>query len=155
MIRLCNGRWPYGPTVRLIWFNCTGKVFLSHINNSFCRGKFPKYIYIYIGTDFFARHHRWLAMADGWWLTIDGCNLYINTYHRYLAMADGWWVNCYCFEIQPRYMPYGALFRSICKCPISLLNDLWISHYVRTTNGCVLWEELYHMDAGAYLQSWA
>ena len=62
------------------------------------------YIYIYIGTDFFARHHRWLAMADGWWLTIDGCDLYINTYHRYLAMADGWWVNFYGFEIQPRYI---------------------------------------------------
>ena len=25
------------------------------------------------------------------------------------------------------YMPYGALFRSICKCPISLLNDLWLT----------------------------
>ena len=62
------------------------------------------YIYIYKGTDFFARHHRWLAMADGWWLTIDGCDLYINTYHRYLAMADGWWVNFYGFEIQPRYI---------------------------------------------------
>ena len=141
MIRLFNVRWPYGPDDS----TALGKYFLSHINNSFCRGKFPnclKYIYIYtyilyiwrgsiirnygvliiellnwmselleivdiyiyIGTDFFARHHRWLAMADGWWLTIDGCDLYINTYHRYLAMADGWWVNFYGFEIQPRYI---------------------------------------------------
>ena len=54
MMRLCNVWWPCGPTVRLTWFKCNGKVFSPAMcNNSFCRVKFPKCL----------KHSRFIQMS--------------------------------------------------------------------------------------------
>ena len=67
MIRQWNVRWPYGPTVRLTWFNCTGKVSFvpSMCNYSFCRVKFPNCL----------KHNISIQMSiqsinDEWWIYI-------------------------------------------------------------------------------------